>query len=828
MMLSTEQRADAPPDDRPAWDAVHLDTLVRLVGVNEMTSKFGYLLRHYWFPATRLEYMTTRRQQTPRMRDIETSRRWTQEMLRCDTDSCTWRERVIESRGNFHGLLQFSPPKKREEICVYDRARQTFRRHTTTNFEWQPENDADARDQAILSLPLLTPLLPLPLGFTWHVRNELNHLEFTLEALERVDNMPVLLIRRRGEVRLDQFFRSGNAYPHRFRLYREGVTLYALDRGVILQDRTYDVVRSENSLSDYDGMETWTTRTLLKSSLPESPSPLAPLMFHYETRKGKRYLYDGGTGRILEMGKDEAILADDYRVLTRQELFAKHAAIGETRLETAYEHFEQARQDGYFADHQPSQLSLVDRVAYDGQLHEIGGFWRQNAMLLILGLTERCNLDCAYCCYSGKFAGQRTHSAKSMSLETAKAAITHYLENGHVGDGTAPITFYGGEPLLEFHLLQECVRFAEELATKRGEKVRFAITTNGTLLDDTTVDYLVDHEFLVMVSMDGPQPAHDRYRVFPNQQGTFTVVERNLRRFAERYPDYKLRGINCTLAPPFDLETTDRFIAQWVSDYPMTRASLVNPGAEYRFRDGTESPTQYGCHSASACEKTVGKTVDDSFRAFGDDERGHMKNLWNETIRCITEFGVTEAKRRMPLGMLLCEQQIGTYHRRTVTKESPELYFFIPCFPGFTRRFVDVDGNYRVCERVDHSEAFVLGNVRDGLDEAKMKRTMEFRRHCGDCANCMALRTCDVCYVRISESDAQEKGFDPQFDLQCQRTRQGMKTFIQTYTEIMEANPKAFDRPFLEDARQFKPLRFGGTGTRTDEAMLKELREETT
>lgn len=543
----------------------------------------------------------------------------------------------------------------------------------------------------------------------------------------------------------------------------------------------------------------------------------APLFIKYRTKTGKHYIYDCGTGRIIEVDAVIYALIDDFRVLSQDELFAKYEDLGRENIAVAFRELSNLQKDGFLADHEPAELNRVELVQYDGTIHEIGEFWKKTAMLLILGITERCNLDCSYCCFSGKFAGQRKHSHKTMSLEIAQKAIRYYLENDQAGDGSCPITFYGGEPLLEFHLFQECVRFAGNVAGQLGKTPRFAISTNGTLLNDEVCDYLVEHDFLIMVSLDGPQAAHDRYRTFPNGKGSFDIIERNLRRFAERYPDYKNRGLNVTLAPPFDLEKTARFIEELYPDYPLTRAGIVNTGTEYRFSKEA-APLRYGCSSTHACKKNRDVEIE-RFRAFSREEYEKLKVMWESCMASIAEVGVVESYQKIPFEMLLFEAQIVPYHRRPIMTEAPSMYFYVPCLPGFTRRFVDVDGNYRVCERVDDSEAYKLGNVWDGPDVSRLERTMEQRRHFGDCANCQALKTCDICYGRIPDVDV--AGFDPMFDLQCQKTRQATVRLLQTYTEIMEVNASAFDRPVPPDFKLFKKLRFGARAESVEETVIQ-------
>jgi uncharacterized protein len=554
----------------------------------------------------------------------------------------------------------------------------------------------------------------------------------------------------------------------------------------------------------------------------------APLFIKYRTKRNKNYLYDCATGYIVEVDNVIYSIIDDWHILKDNEILKKYSKIfEEEKIRIALQELLNLQHDHLFIDHVPCELSRVERIFYDRQEWEIGEFWQRAAMLLVLGITERCNLCCTYCCFSGKFTGQRTHSSRSMDWEIARKAISDFLENDQVGDGTYPITFYGGEPLLEFSLLQDSVQYAEKVAKTQGKTNRFAITTNGTLLTDDIIDYLVKHHFLIMISLDGPKEIHDRYRVFSDKQGSFDTIIRNLNRFIERYPFYKNRGLNITLAPPLDLKKTTQFVEEFFPHYPLTRASLVNTGTEYRFRDSNYVPTQYGCHSESICKKNL--LVDSEqelFRQFELEDQEELNKLWNTCMESLATVGTTETWKTLPVGMMLFEAQIRIYHNRVVTEQPLEWAFFLPCIPGLNRRFVDAKGNYRVCERCDNSDAYILGHVQTGLDVTKLERTLELRRHFGDCGNCSSLKVCDVCYARIPESDAVKNGFDPFFDLQCQRTRAMTPKLLQTYTEIMEANPKAFDYPIDKDFVPFKKLKYGSPTSRLDQDILEKLNLE--
>lgn len=251
------------------WNQIDPDLLIRLSGFRQMSTEFGYLLRHYWIPASQLTMQITTRQKIPGKKTLKTVKWTEQRMVKCDADQCVWREKVRRIDQAHQFMVQFSRPRVDEHICTYNRSEQTFRSHHVKRFTPLPKQEYDARNEAFLQQPILTPLLPIPLGLTWHVRNEEGYLEWTLESVENVDGMTVLFIRRHGEILMDTMYLSGHSTRYRYRIHRQGVTAYALERSMILEDRTYDRLESLDSPCFADGMETWTTTQLILSEYTE-------------------------------------------------------------------------------------------------------------------------------------------------------------------------------------------------------------------------------------------------------------------------------------------------------------------------------------------------------------------------------------------------------------------------------------------------------------------------------------------------------------------------------------------------------------------------------
>jgi uncharacterized protein len=134
-------------------------------------------------------------------------------------------------------------------------------------------------------------------------------------------------------------------------------------------------------------------------------------------------------------------------------------------------------------------------------------------MLLV---QTSCNLRCSYCyeVQSGFHA-----KGRAMDLDTARRAVELLIQRS----GERPeleITFFGGEPLMSFGLIQEVVSYCRGRGAELGKRFYFQLTTNAVLLDDPKIEFLVAHEFSVMVSLDGPPELNDLHRVDLGGRGT--------------------------------------------------------------------------------------------------------------------------------------------------------------------------------------------------------------------------------------------------------------------------------------------------------------------
>ncbi len=104
-----------------------------------------------------------------------------------------------------------------------------------------------------------------------------------------------------------------------------------------------------------------------------------------------------------------------------------------------------------------------------------------------LELTNNCNLDCTYCYFSGSYPKYTSKGNKFMKFETAKKAIDLLYDNSDKQQNKITISFYGGEPLLNFALIKDVVDYAKERLKEK--EIEFGIVTNGTLLNKEIMGY---------------------------------------------------------------------------------------------------------------------------------------------------------------------------------------------------------------------------------------------------------------------------------------------------------------------------------------------------
>lgn len=121
-----------------------------------------------------------------------------------------------------------------------------------------------------------------------------------------------------------------------------------------------------------------------------------------------------------------------------------------------------------------------------------------------MATTWECNLRCAYCFVRDAV----TQRGARMSPKLA-ARVVDALDGGLPDVEAICVHLYGGEPLTNLPAMEALLEHSDARAPGRFS---FAITTNGTILDEAVFDLLEAGRFSVVLSIDGPAPVHDACR----------------------------------------------------------------------------------------------------------------------------------------------------------------------------------------------------------------------------------------------------------------------------------------------------------------------------
>jgi len=352
-------------------------------------------------------------------------------------------------------------------------------------------------------------------------------------------------------------------------------------------------------------------------------------------------------------------------------------------------------------------------------------FYLKNKMhQLILQVTQKCNLRCSYCTYSGTYK-KRTHSSNTMSVEVAERVIDFFIKRTK-DSKRVTVSFYGGEPLLNLDLIKHCVDYIE--TRYYGRTMNFSMTTNGTLLDENVVAFLVSKGFQILISLDGPKETHDRNRRFSNNnEGSFSVIMENVAKIKSLYSDYYRTNVNFNAVS--DTQQMFSCVNEFISD-----PEIFGDG-KFMLNYITDSYTD---REINVNEEFIADREYELFKfllsKLGEFPRNKTSYLLDSRFSGI---------------FLHCFQNIKMEQERIPSK----FHHSGPCIPGASRLFADTRGNFFPCEQVDElSAAVMLGDIEKGisLKQAEQILNLETTTH-SKCKNCWVYRQCTICVVRTEE-----------------------------------------------------------------------------
>ena len=323
---------------------------------------------------------------------------------------------------------------------------------------------------------------------------------------------------------------------------------------------------------------------------------------------------------------------------------------------------------------------------------------------IYLFTTNRCNLNCKYC-----YEKNRTGD---MSEETMKQSID-WLINQHDErirsrpDQEIALTFFGGEPLLNFPVVKYGIDYAYKKYKEDGLKVGLYILSNGTILTDEMIDYFQEVlrrkglSFFIQVSLDGCKESHDKNRIFANSdKGSFDKIIENTSRLSKIMPNLIIRQ---TVVP------------ENVRNLSRDFSSLINTGAKI-------------CNLTPIVE--------------GDWSDRNIDIYLEELEKCVRIFVEHPNSKDMNFNMV---------HSVISRMEDKQFNSYKGCRAGVRLAAVTIDGDIYPCHRfAAYKDQFdyKIGNVKTGIDfeSDNFKKVMDMHNAPSRCNDCIAV-SCNRCYA---------------------------------------------------------------------------------
>ncbi len=151
-----------------------------------------------------------------------------------------------------------------------------------------------------------------------------------------------------------------------------------------------------------------------------------------------------------------------------------------------------------------------------------------------------CNLRCDYCYYLEKTQLYPENSKFAMSDSILEEFTKQYLASQ--SSQQVMFTWHGGEALLRnIEFYKKALKYQKVYG--RGFHIDNSLQTNGVLLTDEWCRFLKDNNFLIGISIDGPEHCHDHYRKYSNGEGSFSKVMRGLELLKKYKIEYNILSV---------------------------------------------------------------------------------------------------------------------------------------------------------------------------------------------------------------------------------------------------------------------------------------------
>lgn len=391
-----------------------------------------------------------------------------------------------------------------------------------------------------------------------------------------------------------------------------------------------------------------------------------------------------------------------------------------------------------------------------------------NLDLITFEVTDACNLKCKYCGYGELYSNKDKRDNKNLSLDVAKQLLDYLSRFWHSTSNLSKnrpiqVSFYGGEPLLNMPFIREIVFYTESMPIFR-DYFNYGLTTNALLIDKY-MDYLVEKQFKLLISLDGNEKNHS-YRVTRSGKNSFNKVLTNIKLLQNRHPQFfdKYVQINAVLHNLNSVDHIYEYIKKEFNKVPnISELNIVGIAKDKKelflslFKNKRESLYQAEHYEEILPDLFFGSPDIQSLTHFLHHYSGNVFKTYKDLL-----YG-NDHKKYSPSGT---------------------------CLPFSRKIFVTVNGKILPCERI--GQQYSLGQVTSSgvhLDFNEIANLYKawFEKIYSQCSLCYRYKSCVQCIFNLDELAENPVCFGFTNRLQFEK-------YVSSQIHFLEKHPTLYNR----------------------------------
>lgn len=439
----------------------------------------------------------------------------------------------------------------------------------------------------------------------------------------------------------------------------------------------------------------------------------------FSDTKGNNYLYSYSKRKITYISELLCLMINDFFLNGNLFIYPKWIdEFGKKLVNDNTRRFVYLRDNGYFEKKGKNLCTQVNPKDLEDSI--------VNSKEICFELTQKCNLNCTYCCYGELYHHEGNDHSKELNIDVAFCIIDTLCEqmNQNVNRSTKKkfiIGFYGGEPLLNFDSIKNIVEYTESRSSD-DFYFEYILTTNGILLDKY-IAFFVKYNFSLTISLDGNYE-NSGYRLTKNGNNMFNVIFNNLTTIKSKYPEYfdKQIRFNTVIHNKNSVKEVVSFFFDIFSKIPAFSEISPIPIREDKYGEFEQ-----------IYKEAIGNYEELSTIISKEDYIQLDRMLKNvpDFFYKLLDTGVTNWTD------WLCDLEYGCFPSAT-------------CLPFTNKIFVSADGRLHLCEHIGYG--YSVGYVdlnkksivcdRNKLAEQYSKYFSQISSICSECVEVLFCKTC--------------------------------------------------------------------------------------